>query len=96
MYVDIIFSITKVIPIMFERVTTRYPRYCTFYLSLTWVDHKATRYHSFNVLPHTIPTFSLSLACFRVICTTIPRVTFKFYKKMYINIFLKNIDDNLC
>ena len=55
MYVDIIFSITKVIPIMFERVITRYPRYCTFYLSLTWVDHKATRYHSFNVLPHTIP-----------------------------------------
>ena len=40
-----------------------------------------TRYH----------TFSLSLAWFGAICNTLQRVTVKFIKKMYINIFFKKL-----
>ena len=40
-----------------------------------------TRYH----------IFSLSLAWFGVICNALPRVTIKFIKKIYINIFLKEM-----
>ena len=41
-------------------------------------------------------TFSLSLAWFGDIYNALPRVTVKFNKKMYINIFLKNTDGNAC
>ena len=55
-----------------QRVTitgTRYhKRYCTFSLSLTWVDHNAMHYHNFNVLPHAttyiFAKFSLVLGIF--------------------------------
>ena len=59
MYVDILFPLTKAIPIMFERVTTHYQTL------QTWVGHNATHYHNLNVLHthyHTCYcTFSLSL-----------------------------------
>ena len=48
MYVDILFPLTKAIPIMFERVTAHYQTL------QTWIDHNATRYHNFNVLPHAL------------------------------------------
>ena len=49
MYVDIIFPLTKAIPIMFECVTT-------YYQTLkTWIGHSARCYHKFNALPHALP-----------------------------------------
>ena len=62
MYVDILFPLTKAIPIMFENVTTHY-------LTLQiLIDNNTTRYHNLNVLPHVLPhalcTFSVSLAWF--------------------------------
>ena len=53
MYVDILFPLTKAIPIMYERVTT-------YYQTLkTWIGHNATRYHKINALPQALPyTFS--------------------------------------
>ena len=42
-----------------ERITITptdyHTRYCTFSLSLTWVDHNGMHYHNFNMLPHAIP-----------------------------------------
>ena len=49
MYVDIIFPLTKAIPVMFERLTTHYQAL------QTWIGHNATRYHNFNALPHALP-----------------------------------------
>ena len=49
MYVEILFSLTKAIPIMFERVTTHYQ-----FLRI-WIGHNATRYHNFNALPYALP-----------------------------------------
>ena len=49
MYVDILSPLTKVIPIMFERVTTHYQTL------QTWRGHNATRYHNFNALSHALP-----------------------------------------
>ena len=49
MYADILFPLTKAIPIMFERVTTHYQTLWT------WIGHNATRYHNFNALPHALP-----------------------------------------
>ena len=40
MYVDILFSQTKVIPIMFEHATTHYQTL------QTWIGHAATHYHT--------------------------------------------------
>ena len=34
--------------------TRCYTRYHKFSLSLTWIDHDATYYHKFSVLPHTL------------------------------------------
>ena len=50
MHVDYIcIYITKVIPIMFERVTIHYQT------SQTWIDYNATHYDNFNALPHALP-----------------------------------------
>ena len=49
MYVDVFFSLTKAIPILFEHVTTHYQTL------QTWIDHDATRYHNFNAIPHALP-----------------------------------------
>ena len=49
MYVDILFPLTKVIPIMYERVTTHYQTL------QTRIGYNATRYHNFNALPHALP-----------------------------------------
>ena len=49
MYVDILFPLTKAIPIMFENVTTHYQT-----LQIL-IDNNATRYHNLNVLPHVLP-----------------------------------------
>ena len=46
--VDILFSLTKVIPILFEHVTTHHQTL------QTWIDHNATCYHNFNALPHAL------------------------------------------
>ena len=52
-YVDILFPLTKSIPIMFEHVTKHYQ---TLH---TWMGHDATRYYNFNALrralPHVLP-----------------------------------------
>ena len=53
MYVDILYSLTKTMPIMLERVTT-------YYQTLkTWIDHSATRYHNFNALPYIFCQFNM-------------------------------------
>ena len=52
MYDDILFSVTKAIPIMFERITTHYQTL------KTWIGHNATHYHNLNALPHTLPNIS--------------------------------------
>ena len=36
-------------------------------------------------------TFSLSLTWFGAICNALPRITLKFIKKIYINLFLKKM-----
>ena len=102
MYVDVFFPLTKVIPVMFEHVTTHYQT-----LQI-WIGHDATRYHTrYHMRYHT---FSLSLTWighnpkryhnFNVLLHTLPyifskfsmvwgylqRVTIKFIKK-YILIF---------
>ena len=46
MYVDILFPLTKTIPIMFERVTTHNQTLWT------WIGHNAMRYHNFHALPY--------------------------------------------
>ena len=48
-YVDILFSLTKSIPIMFEHVTKHYQTL------QTWMGHDATRYYNFNALRHALP-----------------------------------------
>ena len=62
MYVDILFPLTKAIPVMLEHVTKHYQTL------QTWRGHNAMRYHNFNALPHALPhahmryrTFSLNL-----------------------------------
>ena len=49
MYVDILFLLIKVIPIMFERVTTHYQT-----LGI-WIGHNAMHYHNFNALRYALP-----------------------------------------
>ena len=49
MYVDILFLLTKAIPIMFERVTTHYQTL------QTWIGHTAMCYHNLHALPHALP-----------------------------------------
>ena len=49
MYVDILFPLTKAIPIMFERVTAHYQ---TLWI---WIGHNAMRYYNFNALPYALP-----------------------------------------
>ena len=49
MYVGILFPLTKAIPNMFERVNSHYQ------FLHTWMGHNVTRYHNFNMLPHTLP-----------------------------------------
>ena len=47
-YVDILFPLTKAIPIMFERVNTHYQTL------RTWIVHNATHYHHFNALRYSL------------------------------------------
>ena len=49
MYVNILFPLTKAIPVMFERVTTHYQT------QQTSIGHNAMRYHKLNTLPHALP-----------------------------------------
>ena len=101
-HVDILFHLTKVIPIMFERVTT-------YYQTLkTWIGHNATRYHTFNALPHALSHVLLYIFSHNAICyhnfnvlpyissqcsmvwSYLQRVTTRYrqiYKEIYINIF---------
>ena len=84
MYVDILFPLTKAVPIMFGRVTTHYQTL------RKWIDHSSMRYHNFNMLPHALPYISLIFTWFRAMCNGLARVTVKFIQKMYISIFLQN------
>ena len=84
MFVDILFPLTKAIPIMFERVTELYKH---GYAIMQRVNITSTRYHT---LYHT---FSLSLAWFGAICNKLPHVTVKFIKKCIL-IFIKKNDGN--
>ena len=105
-HIDILFHLTKVIPIMFERVTT-------YYQTLkTWIGHNATRYHTFNALPHALSHVLLYIFSHNAICyhnfnvlpyissqcsmvwSYLQRVTTRYrqiYKEIYINIFLKKM-----
>ena len=49
MYADIVFSLTKAIPIKFEPVTTHYETL------KTWVGYNAKCYDNFSALPHALP-----------------------------------------
>ena len=48
MYVNVVFPLTKAIPVMFEHVTTR------FQTLETWIGHNTTHYHDFKVLPYSL------------------------------------------
>ena len=74
-----------------ERVTMTsmhyHMHYRPFSLSLTWVDHNATRYHNFNMLLHALPYI---FSQFSVVWGYLQRVTTRYhqiYKKVYILIF---------
>ena len=69
MCVDIVFPLTKAIPIMFQRVTTYYQTLKTWighnfntlphslpyiFFSLAWIVDNATWYHNFNVVAHKL------------------------------------------
>ena len=50
MYFDLLFPLTKAIPIMFT----------THYQTLqTWIGHNATCYHNFNALPYIFSQFNM-------------------------------------
>ena len=52
-YVNILFSLTKVIPVIFEKVTS-------YYQTLqTWIGHNARRYHNLNALPYIFSQFNM-------------------------------------
>ena len=69
-YVDILFSLTKAIFIMFGRVTT----YCQ--ALKTWIGDNTTRYHNFNELPHALPHALLYiLPQFSIVWGYLQRVT---------------------
>ena len=52
-YVNILFPLKKVIPVMFEKVTS-------YYQTLqTWIGHNATRYHNLNALPYIFSQFNM-------------------------------------
>ena len=83
MYVDILFPLTKVIPIMFEHVTTHYQT-----LEI-WIGHNAMCYRNFNVFPHALPYI---FSQFNMVWGYLQRVTKHYrriYKKVYTNIFFK-------
>ena len=75
MYVYILFSLTKAIPIMFKRVTTHQQTL------QTWLGHNATRYRK----------FSLSLAWLGAICNGLPRITVKILKIYISKFFKKTV-----
>ena len=81
MYADILFPLTKAIPIMFERIATHYQ------ILQTWIVRDATRYQNFNALPHALPYI---FSQFSMLWGYLQRVTTRYrqiHKKMYINIF---------
>ena len=80
MYTDILVALTKAVPIILERVITRYQTL------QTWRGHKAKRYHNFNALPHSLPYF---FSQFNIVWGYLQQVTTSYrqtHKKMYINI----------
>ena len=70
MYVDILFPLTKAIPIKFERVSS----HC--HTLHTWMGHNAARHHNFNELPHALSyifsQFSLVFGLFTTGYHTLP------------------------
>ena len=71
-YVDILFPLTKAIPIMREGVTTHYQTL------KTWIGHNATHNHNCNMLPHALTPMlpyiflQFSMAWGYLQCVTVP------------------------
>ena len=74
MYVDILFSPTKTISIMFERVTT----HCQ--TLKTWIGHNTMRYQNFNMLPHAL---AYIFSQFSIVWGYLERLTMR-YRQVYI------------
>ena len=77
---DILFALSKAIPIIFEKCPTPYQTL------KTWIGHNATRYPNLNALPYIFSEIFLVLG-------NLQRVTMRYrqtYKK-YIYIFLKKL-----
>ena len=75
MYVDILFPLTKSIPIMFERVTTH------FQTLKIWIDHNAMHYHKFNALPDALPYIFSQFTMIWGFSNGLPRFTINFIKR---------------
>ena len=89
MYVDILFLLTKAIPIIFEGVTN-ITKLCKYGQAIIQrVTITSTRYHM------RCSTFSLSLAWFGAICNRLLRVTVNFTKKCTL-LFLKKMVATRC
>ena len=56
MYVDILFTLIKAIPIMFECITTY------FQTLKTWIGHNATHYDQFYALTLMLPNIDVSVS----------------------------------
>ena len=86
--VDIPFTQSKAIPIIFEHLATHYQTL------ETWICHNATRCPKLNALPHALP-YIFSEIC--LVLGNLQRVTTcyrQIYKKYIYTIFLKKIDSN--
>ena len=79
--VDIPFTQSKAIPIIFEHLATHYQTL------ETWIGHNATRYPNLNVLPHVL---SYIFSKILLVLGNLPRSTTRFrqiYKKYIYSIF---------
>ena len=72
-YVDILFHLTKAIPIRLQQVTS-------YYQTLqTWIGHNVTRYYNYHKhYQMRYFTFSLSLAWYGSFYNRLPRVIVRF------------------
>ena len=84
MYVDIFLLLTKVIPNMFEHVTTHYQTL------ETWIGHNAMRFYNFkmllNGLPYIYSQFSIIWGYLQYVTTHYGQI----YKKNILLFFKKN------
>ena len=83
MYVDILFPLTKVIPIISEGVTTHYQTL------QTWIGHNTTRFHNLNILP-LLYIFSHFSMVWGLSATSYHALRSNLFKKCISIFFLKN------